>query len=204
MLINWLSLTAKFLNDKDEDWLHPMSPWPSDVNDEAANLHAYATTRRVVWMPLHKIPNDLPWHFLLPAQGDPNLWVVNVKVQCIIHKLYKGSHIVAWLQESPHFSTCPSLHAPWQWPLSLTYNHVSVFPPQDSRFCIHQRLTMQCHGCCPQLGNCILTVITGTLRRTLNFTVSLQPSLPWYPQGWVGALSPSVIPWWHWPRLWAQ
>ena len=74
-----------------------MSPRPSDVNDEAADLRAYATARRVVRVPMHKIPDDLPRHFRLPAQGDPDLWAVRVKVRIIIHELYEGSRIVAWL-----------------------------------------------------------------------------------------------------------
>ena len=209
-LINWLSLTAKFLNNKeeeeeeDDDWLCPMLPQLSNVNDEATNLCAYAAARRVVWVPMHKIPDNLPWHFRLPTQGNPNLWVVCVKVQLIIHELYEGSHIVAWLWGSPHFSAHPSLHAPWQWYLSPTCNRISIFPPQYSGFCIHRRSTMRCHGCCLRLGNRIPMTNTGTLGRMLNITLDLQPTLLWYPQGRMGALSLRVIPWWHWHHLWVQ
>ena len=59
-----------------------MSPRPSDVNDEAADLRASAAARRVAQVPLHKISDDLPRHFLLPAQGNPDLWAVRVKVRC--------------------------------------------------------------------------------------------------------------------------
>ena len=99
-LLNQLSLTARFLNDKeeeedDEDWCHPMSPRPSEVSDEAADLHASATVRRATHCPMPKVPERIPWHFLLPAQGDPNIWVVCVKVWYIIHELNEGLSIVA-------------------------------------------------------------------------------------------------------------
>ena len=55
---------------------------PSDVNDEAAKLHTLAATQRVDQLPMPEVPKDVPQHFLLPTQGDPELWVVHVKVHC--------------------------------------------------------------------------------------------------------------------------
>ena len=94
-----MTLAAKFLNDEEEedeeDWRRPMSPQPSDVSDEAADLRASAATRRAAHSPMPEVPERVPQHFLLPAQGDPDLWAVRVKVRCIIHGLYEGLSIVA-------------------------------------------------------------------------------------------------------------
>ena len=206
-ILIWLSLTAKFLSKEEEehneDWHRPMSPWPSDVNDEATKLCASATARRAAHSPMLKVPESIPWHFLLPTQGNPDIWAVHVKVWCINHELYEGLCIVAWLWRSPHLSTCPLLHPSQRWYLSLTHSHVSIFPPWDSGICVHWRLTMWCHRCCPQLGNCILMVITGPPGRMLDFTFHLYNPLhhnilkgEWVHCRW-------VIPWWHWPHLWA-
>ena len=54
---------------------------PSDLNDEAADLRSFAATRRAFQSPMPKVPEDVPQHFLLPAQGDPELWAVRVKVR---------------------------------------------------------------------------------------------------------------------------
>ena len=54
---------------------------PSDVNDEAAKLRTLAAARRVDQSPMPEVPEDVLQHFLLPAQGDPELWVVHVKVR---------------------------------------------------------------------------------------------------------------------------
>ena len=81
--------------EDDEDWHCFMLPWPLDVSDEAADLHASATARRAARSPMPKVPKYVPWHFLLPTQGNANIWAVCVKVQCIIHDLYKGLSIVA-------------------------------------------------------------------------------------------------------------
>ena len=53
----------------------------SDVNDEAAKLRTLAAARRVDQSPMPEVPEDVLQHFLLPAQGDPELWVVHVKVR---------------------------------------------------------------------------------------------------------------------------
>ena len=181
-----------------------MSPWPSEVNDEAADLHASATVRRATHCPMPKVPERIPWHFLLPAQGDPNIWVVCVKVWYIIHELNEGLSIVAQPRGSPHLSTHPPLYPSQRQYLSQTHNHIGIFLPQDSGIYIHQRSTMWHRGCCLWPGNCIPTANTGTPGRTLHITFDLQPTLPWRPWGQMGALSPWVILWWHWPHLWAQ
>ena len=91
-----MTLAAKFLNDEEEedeeDWRRPMSPRPSDVSDEAAELRASAAARRAAHSPMPEVPERVPQHFLLPAQGDPDLWAVRVKVRRIIHDhdLYEG------------------------------------------------------------------------------------------------------------------
>ena len=175
-ILIWLSLTAKFLNNEeeeedDEDWHCPMSPRPSD--DEAAKLRASAAARRVAHSPMPKVPKSIPWHFLLPAQGDPDIWAAHVKVWQITHDLYESLSFVAQPWGSPHISTHLLLyHSQW-WYLSPTHNRIGVFLPWDPRIYIHQRLTMWHCGCCPQPGNCILTAITGPTRRTLDFTFNM-------------------------------
>ena len=52
-----------------------------DFNDEATELRALAAARRAVRSPMPEVPEYLPQHFLLPAQGDPELWAVRVKVR---------------------------------------------------------------------------------------------------------------------------
>ena len=206
-LLNWLSCVVKFLNDNEEekddtDWHHPITP--SDSNDEATNLCASAATRRVAWVPLHKVPDNLPWHFLMPAQGDPNLWVVHVKVQHIIHKLYKGSYIVAWLQESPHFSTLPLLHTLWQQYLSQTCNCIGVSHPNILGFVFIEGQPCDIVDAVCNLVTIYKQQLLVPLEEHSNITVNLQPYLLWYPYGWMGVLSPWVILWWHWPHLWVQ
>ena len=176
MLINWLSITAKFLNDEEEeedneDWDRPMSPQPLD--DEAAKLRTSAAARRETHSPMPKVPKSIPQHFLLPAQGDLNIWVVCVKVWCITYDLFEGLSFVAQPQGSPHISTFPPLYHLRRQYLSPTCNRVGIFSPWDSGICIHRRSTMWHHRCCPWPGNCILTAITGPTRRTLDFTFNL-------------------------------
>ena len=128
--------------EDDEDWCHPMLPQPSEVSDEAADLHASATVRRATHCPMPKVPERIPWHFLLPAQGNPNIWVVCVKVWYIIHELNEGLSIVAQPRGSPHLSTHPPLYPLRRQYLSQTHNHIGIFLPQDSGIYIHQRSTM--------------------------------------------------------------
>ena len=54
---------------------------PSDLNDEAANLRAFAATRRAAQSPMPEVPESVQELLLLPAQGDPELWAVRVKVR---------------------------------------------------------------------------------------------------------------------------
>ena len=89
---------ADFLNDDIEesemDWQRPRSLTPSDLNDEATDLCASAATRQAAQVPLHEVLEDLPQHFLLPAQGDPELWAVRVKVSRTTRTSINGSHSV--------------------------------------------------------------------------------------------------------------
>ena len=141
-----MNLAAKFLNDEeeddDEDWRRPMLPRPSDVSDEVADLRASATARRAAHSPMPEVPESVPRHFLLPAQGDPDIWAVRVKVWRIIREFYEVLHIVARLRRSPHLSARPPLHPSRRRYLSPTRNRVGVFSPRDPGIYIHRRSTM--------------------------------------------------------------
>ena len=146
-LLNRLSLTARFLNDEeeeedDEDWRRPMSPRPSEVSDEAADLRASAAARRATHCPMPEVPESVPRHFLLPTQGNPDIWAVRVKVWRIIHELNEGLSIVARPRGSPRLSTRPPLYPSRRRYFSQTHNRVGVFSPRDSGIYIHRRSTM--------------------------------------------------------------
>ena len=137
---------ADFLNNDIEesemDWQWPRSLTLSDLNDEATDLCASAATRQAAQVPLHEVLEDLPQHFLLPAQGDPELWAVRVKVSRTTRTSINGSHSVAWPRGSSHFSTRMSLHPHGRWLVSLASNRIRIFLARDPRGYIHRRSTM--------------------------------------------------------------
>lgn len=57
-----------------------MSLTPSDFSQEASELHAL-TAKRSARTPY--VLEEVPQHFLVPAQGDPDMWSVRVKVSLI-------------------------------------------------------------------------------------------------------------------------
>ncbi|KAF8267702.1 hypothetical protein EI94DRAFT_1801345 [Lactarius quietus] len=94
---------AHFFDDDDPeeemDWDRPRSLTPSDLHDEAAKMHACAAARRVALSLMPEVPEEVPHHLLLPAEGNPEMWAVRVKperksdlgewVRCL-HRLYRG------------------------------------------------------------------------------------------------------------------
>ena len=54
-----------------------------ELNEEAAELRALANARRTVRAQKLDGLNEVPQHFLVPTQGDPDMWAVRVKVRHI-------------------------------------------------------------------------------------------------------------------------
>jgi hypothetical protein len=52
-----------------------------NYNEEAKELRALADARRTVRAPKLECLVSVPQHFLVPAQGDPDMWAVRVKVR---------------------------------------------------------------------------------------------------------------------------
>ena len=81
MCLSYDSITAKFLNveeeeeEEDEDWHCPMLPWPLNVSDEAADLHASAAQKS---------------SSLSHAQG-PQMWTLALPPACSRQPQYLGS-----------------------------------------------------------------------------------------------------------------
>ena len=61
---------------------------PSVLNEEAAYLRAQAATAKADRTPIHNDTEAVPRHYLVPAQGDPKLWAVRVKVWNILLPIY--------------------------------------------------------------------------------------------------------------------
>ena len=176
------------------DWQWPRSLTLSDLNDEATNLRASAAARRAAQVPLHEVLEDLPQHFLLPAQGDPELWAVHVKVSRTTRTSINGSHSIAWPQGSSHFSTCTLLHPHGRRSVSPASNHVRIFSARDPGGYIHRRSTMRRRRCCPPLGDRIQAATVGPPGRMLKVTHLPGSTVLGVLQWRMGALSPRVIP----------
>ncbi|KAF8258743.1 hypothetical protein EI94DRAFT_1707713 [Lactarius quietus] len=74
---------ARFFDDDDPeeemDWDWPRSLTPSDLHDEAAEMRARAAARRAALSPMPEVPEEVPHHLLLPAEGNPEMWAVRIK-----------------------------------------------------------------------------------------------------------------------------
>ena len=94
-----VSLTSNIGNFLDDDhdeseagWARPRSVTPSELYEEAADLRAQAAAAaKVDCAPRKDDIEVVPQHFLVPAQGDPEMWAIRVKVRKICH-LSTGSN----------------------------------------------------------------------------------------------------------------
>ena len=71
------------------DWARRRSATPSDLNEEAADLRALVAAAKVHCAPRHDYIEVVPQHFLVPAQGDPEMWAVRVKVRHTCLPIYE-------------------------------------------------------------------------------------------------------------------
>ena len=63
--------------------MRPRSLTPVNYHEEAEELRAFADSRRTPRAPTLDGLDEVPQHFLVPAQGDPDMWAVRVKVRNI-------------------------------------------------------------------------------------------------------------------------
>lgn len=115
------------------DWQRPRSLTPSDLNDEAADLRASAAARRVARVPLHEVLEGLPQHFLLPAQGDPELWAVSVKVRRTTRTSIQRLTQCSMAMRTPSYFNSHVAASPWTTPGLPGQQSRPRFPGPGSR-----------------------------------------------------------------------
>jgi hypothetical protein len=60
---------------------------PSDLQDKTKDFLTHTTARRANQVPRPKDEDEIPQHLLLPAKGNPKMWVVHIKAHIHIGSL---------------------------------------------------------------------------------------------------------------------